>query len=349
MRLARTALLVSFPLLAQEAPFFQEEAPKPWLPAWELTLRADRTSIRFPSAWDIDRSWARLRLRWTFEGEAWAAGLGTRSSVGSDGNRFNTPRYDQQPSNGTQWDQAWFSLHVQSPHSFGELKLGLQENALISQESLWDQDLRLNGASLRAALRNDQVQEFGLRATAGRVRTLPGGRVDLVAAQVVMRLDTGPFSWLAHGGRWRLDFDASDEREHPVPGVASNLRQRLTLDAVGGAWTWHAQFPVELRVIHQKNPDTRESGAEYQAWLGSRNHVWWPQLGYVWQRYDHTGTLYPVGGDDWWFMWNARGPRYEAALPLPGKWLLSATYLRHQWYGHPLPVERRFISLRKRF
>lgn len=349
MRLARTALFLSLPLLAQEAQFFPEESSSAWLPSWELTLRADRTSIRFPSAWDIDRSWARLRLRWTHEGERWSVGLGTRSSVGTDGNRFNTVRYDQQPSNGTQLDQAWLSLQGQGQHSFGELKVGLQENPLLSQESIWDPDLRLKGISLRAALRNDHVQEFGLRATLGRVRTLPGGRVDLAAAQMVLKLDTGPFSWLAHGGRWRLDFDASDHRERAVPGVSPELRQRLTLDTLGGAWIWNAAFPVELRAIHQKNPDTHESGGEYQAWLGSRNKVWWPQFGYIWQRYDHTGTLYPVGGDDWWFMWNARGPRYEAALPLPGTWLLTATYLRHQWYGHPLPVERRFVSLRKRF
>lgn len=347
----RVAVLLCIPLsLAAQDTFFKETATNPWAPAWELTLRGDRIDVPDEGRRLVERSSARLRLRWTWEQGPWSATLGSWSALGSDGNRFNVERYDQQPSNGTRLDAAWVQVRGASDLGFVELRLGHQENPLLAQESLWDKDLRLTGASLRAAFRGETLQELGFRATAGRVATLQGGNVDLVAAQAVARIDTGPLSWTAHGGRWVLRWDATAHRERSLPAASSGNRQQLTQDVLGAGVTWHATLPLELKAIRHRDPESGDEGAEFQAWVGSRGRPWWPQLGYVWQRFELRGTFTPVNGDDWWFIANARGPRYEAALPLPRKWLLVATYVRHRSYmPWTYPVDRRLLQVIKRF
>lgn len=348
MRVA-AALIVALPLAAQDV-YFKEAPANPWLPAWELTLRADRIDEPAMHRRLVERESARLRLKWTWEAGPWSGTLGTWSALGSDSNALNIWRYDQQPSDGTRLDAAWVQVRGANEAGLVELRLGHQENPLLTQESLWDKDLRVTGASLRAAFRNETFQELGIRGVAGRVRTLPDGNVMLAAAQLVARFDTGPVSWTAHAGRWMLRWDASDHRELELPGGVVRTRQELSQDVLGAGATWHMIVPLEVKAIHHRDPESREKGAEFQAWIGSRNRPWWPQIGYVWQRFEPRGTFHAVNGDDWWFMTNARGPRYEVALPLPGKWMLVATYLRHQSYrAWSYPVDRRLLQVVKRF
>lgn len=344
-----TALLMGASLWGQEA-YFEEDKPKPWVPAWELSLRADQVKGVGDEAVLLNRSLARLRLRWDFVQGVWSGALGTWAGVGSDGNRFNIPRYDQQPSNGVRLDSAWIQLGLRSEAGFAELRLGHQENPLLTQESLWDKDLRITGASARLAWRSERVNELGLRAVVGRVRTVPDGRVMLQGVQALAAFGTGELDWVFHASRWTIGFDPSTARESAYPGLVKDARQELSLEAYGAGLTWHARLPVELKAYQHRDPITGEDGGEVQAWLGSRNRVWWPQFGWIYQRFDRRGTFHPLNGDDWWFMWNARGPRYEMALPLPRRWLLIATVLRHNPYEGPAyPIERRMLQLVKRF
>lgn len=335
-------------LLAQEA-YFKEEAPPWWQPAWELTLRRDRIGEPEEDYTLVTRESARLRLRWARDAGEWSWALGSWSALGSDGNRFNIGRYDQQPSNGHRLDAAWIQWARTRERGFMEVRLGHQENPLLSQESLWDKDLRVTGLGLRAAWRGEGIPELGLRAVGGRVRTLLDGNVTLTAAQGVLRFEFGPVDATLHAGRWILRFDPSTDRERFVPGLDPAARQELRQDVAGAGLVWHAALPLEVKAIRHRDPVSGEDGAEFQAWIGSRSRTWWPQVGYVWQRFDRMGTLYPVNGDDWWFMWNARGPRWEVALPLPHHWLLVATYLQHRWYRNGHLVDRSLIQLVKRF
>lgn len=342
-------LVIPLSLAAQDV-YFKETPANPWVPAWELTLRADRIGWPEEGKSLVERESARLRLKWVWEGGPWSGSLATWAAVGSDGNQFNTLRYDQQPSNGARLDAAWIQVRGASDRGFVELRLGHQENPLLTQESLWDKDLRITGASLRAAFRNETIQELGLRVSAGRVRTLVDGNVALAAAQAVAQFDTGPVTWTAHGGRWVLRWDTSDHRERKLPGALTGTRQELIQDVVGAGATWHMTVPLELKAIRHRDPEYRDEGAEFQAWLGGRKRPWWPQVGYIWQRYEARGTLFPVNGDDWWFIANARGPRYELALPLPGKWLIVATYVRQRSYAAwTYLVDRRLLQVIKRF
>lgn len=349
MKIAAGLLLPCF-LCAQEAAF-PEKASSPWAPAWELTLRGDRIDWLGPGAHQEQRGSARLRLRWEWESGAWSGALGSWAAVGTDSNDRNQDWYDHQPSNGARLDAAWIQFAARGPSGFFELKAGHQENPLLAQESFWDRDLRLTGASLRLAWRSEHVPELGLRLAGGRVRTLIDGDVALAAAQLVARLETGPLAWTAHAGRWSLRWDASAHRERPLGYVYyGNERQKLDLDVAGLGVAWHGLLPVELKGVVHRDPDSRQDGAEFQAWIGSRSRRWWPQVGYVWQRFEARGTLPPVNGDDWWFVADARGPRWEAALALPGRWLLVATYVRHARYAaYTYPVDRRLLQAIKRF
>jgi hypothetical protein len=62
-----------------------------------------------------------------------------------------------------------------------------------------------------------------------------------------------------------------------------------------------------------------------------------------------TGTLYPVNGDEWWFYRKARGHRADLALPLPGRWIVSAMYVRQRLDGDDYSVTRTMLVLTKRF
>ncbi|MDP1830488.1 MAG: hypothetical protein Q8K67_00375 [Geothrix sp.] len=335
----------------QEAAPFPPESPEPWKPAWEWTLRGDQLTDPGYSSENVQRIGVQLRLRWTWDGDALRFVAGTRSAMGSDGNRFNARRWDQQPSNGTQVDVAHGDLSWITARTFGTLSLGFQENGLLASPALWDRNLRFLGAGGMAGFRGAEgvLQEAGVRAVAGRVRTIQGGQVDLAAGQLVLKLDTGPWSWTAHAGRWNLSWDAGSARLRALPGHSALERQRMTLDAGGASGRWNTVFPWEARWFRSENRDTGETSEEAQATAGSRERVYWPQVSFTWQRLSSTGTLYPVNGDEWWFYRRAQGPRYDVSMPLPGRWIATFVYLRQRSDGDDHPITRQMLVLVKRF
>lgn len=343
--------LVALVLAAQESSPFAPEAPDPWAPAWELTFRGDRLSAPGAPEEAFRRVDAQLRLRWAWESGPLRVEAGTRSAVGSDGNRFNAARWDQQPSNGTQADVARGIASWVSERAFGSLSLGLQGSGLLAPQALWDPDLRFLGVGGRFGLRSAGgiIEEAGLRVAAGRVRDLLGGRVDLAAGQLVLKLDTGPWSWTAHVGRWDLAWDPGDERLRRLPGHDPAARQRLVVDAAGASGTWHAVLPVEAGWSSVRNRETGETSEEAQVALGSRERVYWPQFALTWQRLSATGTLYPVNGDEWWYYRRVRGPRADLSLPLPHRWIASLVVLRQRTDGAEETVTRTMLVVQKRF
>ncbi len=335
----------------QETAPFALEKPNPWKPTWELTLRGDRLADPGEYSESFRRSGVQLRLKWTWDLDVLQLEAGTRSAMGSDSNRDNSPRWDQQPSNGSQLDVALARASWAAPSSYGTLTLGLQPNGLVSSQALWDKDLRFQGAGGTVGLRGTDglFQEAGFRMAVGRVRNILGGKNDLAAGQFVLRLDTGPFSWLAHADHWNLSWDAGEERLFPLPGHHGELRQKMKLAATGATGTWHAAFPLEVRWFKSRNQETRQTSEEFQAIAGSRERVYWPELAFTWQRLSSTGTLYPLNGDEWWFYRSARGPRVDLSLPLPGNWVASLVYLRQRLDRDDYQVTRTMVVLVKRF
>jgi hypothetical protein len=346
-----TLTLVAALAFGQESVPFTPEQPQPWLPAWELTLRGDQLSNPVETSDDFRRADLQLRLRWSWDVDALHLMAGTRSAVGSDGNRLNAARWDQQPTNGTQLDMAHGGLAWSRERAFGALSLGLQENGLLVSQALWDRDLRFLGVAGSMGLQGKDgiLQEAGLRAEAGRVRNILGGRMDLAAGQAVLKVDTGAWSWAAHAGRWKLSWDAGGERRFRLPGHSPLDRQVLVLDAGGASVKWNSVLPLEARWFQSSNRDTRDTSEEVQVTAGSRERTYWPLVSFTWQRLSSTGTLYPVNGDEWWFYRSARGPRLETALPLPGQWLASFIYLRQRADGDAYWITRRMLVLVKRF
>lgn len=346
-----TLPLVAVLAHGQETSPLPPEAGGSWRPAWELTLRGDRLSDAGYEPESFRRVDLQLRLRWAWESGNLRLEAGTRSALGSDGNRLNADRWDQQPSNGNQVDVAKATWTELSERAFGSLTLGFQESGLLAPQALWDRNLRFLGAGGRFGLRSPGglVQEAGFRVAAGRVRDVLGGRVNLLAGQLVLKLDTGPWSWTAHADRWGLAWDAGDERLRALPGHDPALRQRMTVEAVGVSATWHAALPLEVGWSGSRNRETGETAEEAQLALGSRQRVYWPQLALTWQRLSSTGTLYPVNGDEWWYYRGARGPRVDLALPLPDRWLVAVVYLRQRYDGADESIARTLLVLQKRF
>jgi hypothetical protein len=346
-----TLALAAVTAFGQEAVPFVPEPLQPWKPAWELTLRGDQLKDPGDASEGFRRGAVQLRLRWNWEFEGLRLVGGLRSAMGSDGNQFNAPRWDQQPSNGTQVDVAHGELSWLSQRAFGTLRLGFQENGLLTSQTLWDRDLRFLGAGGIAGIRGTDgpLQEASLRAEAGRVRNLLGGQGDLAAGQVALKVDTGSWSWTAHAGRWSLTWEPGDERLRRLPGYDPAARQRLVLDAGGASTRWNTLFPLEARWFRSTNRDTGETSEEFQVAAGSRERVYWPQASFTWQRLSSTGTLYPVNGDEWWFYRRARGPRFDLALPLPHRWIASAIFLRQRSDGEDYLISRTMLVLEKRF
>jgi len=346
-----TLFLAAALAFGQEAAPFPVEKPNPWKPAWEMTLRGDRLSDPEEASESFRRAGLQLRLRWTWDLELLRLEAGTRSAMGSDSNQLNSPRWDQQPSNGTQLDVVRAEASWATPRTFGRLSLGLQENGLMTSQSLWDRDLRFLGAGGTVGLRSSGgwLQEAGFRAAVGRVRDILGGNVDLAAGQFVLKMDTGPVSWSAHADHWELSWDPGEERLRALPGHPIDARQRMKLDAAGAGLTWHAALPLEGRWFRSRNPETGETSEEVQAIAGSRERVYWPQLAFTWQRLSSTGTLYPVNGDEWWFYRRAQGPRLDLSLPLPGNWVATLTHLRQRSGEDDYQITRTMVVLLKRF
>jgi len=344
-------LLVSALAFGQEAVPFPQAPPGLWTPAWELTLRSDQLSDPGYASESFRRAGVQLRLRWSWDLDVLHLEAGTRSAMGSDGNGFNPPRWDQQPSNGTQVDVAHGDFSWVAQRTFGTLALGFQENGLITSQALWDRDLRILGVGGMAGVRGLEgwLQEASLRVVAGRVRTVLGGQVDLAAGQVVLKVDTGPWSWTAHTGWWDLSWNPGSERLRRLPGRSATERQRMVVLADGVSAKWNTVFPCDARWSWSRNRETGENSEEAQVTAGSRERVYWPQLSFTWQRLSSTGTLYPVNGDEWWFYRRARGPRFDASLPLPGQWIVTLVYLRQRTDGDAYLITRKMVILAKRF
>jgi len=337
--------------MGQEAQPFTPEPASPWQPAWAVRARYDQlTEPEYP-AFGFHRTGLELKLRWEGEWGPVRGEVGTRSALGSDANRLNGPRWDQAPSNGTQLDVASVAWSGAWAWGFGAVRAGLQENPLLAPQAMWSRELRATGLSGSVGLRSagGLVQEAGLRAVAGRVRTLLGGDMDLRAAQGVLKLDTGAWSWTAYAGQWRLDWDGGGHRNLALPGQAPAARQHLVVANIGTGALWNGPLPLEARWSGCRNAERHETSEELQFTAGSRERVWWPQVSWTWQRLSSTGTLYPVNGDEWWFYRAARGARLEAALALPGRWVAAVSYLRQREDGESYQVRRTMVTLNKRF
>ncbi|HJW73620.1 MAG TPA: hypothetical protein VJ486_12395 [Geothrix sp.] len=344
-------LLTAALAIGQEAVPFAEAPQQPWKPSWELSLRSDQLTNPVETSDSFRRASLQLRLRWSWELEAFRLVVGVRSAMASDGNRFNPQRWDQQPSNGTQVDVAHADASWATPRTFGRFSLGFQENGLLASQALWDRDLRYLGAGGSAGVRSldGVLQEASLRAAAGRVRNILGGNGNLAAGQFVLKLDTGPWSWTAHAGRWALSWDPGDERLRRLPGHDPLARQRMVVDEAGASGTWNTRLPLEAKGFWSLNRETKETSQELQVIAGSRERVYWPQLSYTWQRLSSTGTLFPVNGDEWWWYRRARGPRFDLSLALPGRWTASLVYLEQTFDGEDYHATRKLLVLAKRF
>lgn len=339
-------------VLAQDVPF-AEEARQPWAPLWELTARAE--SIRgilgdgLVPMGDIRREGLQIRLRWKAEwgGLDWTAGL--RSAAGTDGNSGNRPRWDQQPSNGTQLDVARVELAGLSRRLFGRVTLGFQELGLLTSQAMWDADLRFLGASASGGFREGPVQEASARTALGRVRTVyPRNDVDLAAFQAVLKLGYGAFSAVLHADRWNLAWTA-DEGRFSAPDFRGDGRQRLVLDGAGGSVKWEGPVPLEARWSGTRERATRETGEEFQVLAGGRARPFRPQVAYTWQRLSSTGEFYVVNSDQWWYYRGAKGPRVDLILPLRGLWSVSLVHLRQSIRRSPVVAEKTMLTVQKRF
>jgi hypothetical protein len=297
---------------------------------------------------DIRREGLQLRFRWGLDwaGLRWEAGF--RSAVGSDGNGGNLPRWDQQPSNGTQLDVARAELAWAGDKSFGRLRLGFQELGLVTSGAMWDEDLRFLGGGLNAAWRSGPVEEAGLRVATGRVRTIyPGNDVDLAAGQAVLKLGWGAFGCTFHTDRWKLRWAADEGRFQGLNGSAG--RQELSLEGLGASCRWERGLPLELKWSGFRETVTRETSVEFQVVAGNRVRPFHPQVSYTWQRLSSTGALYPLNSDTWWYYRGAKGPRYELAVPLDGSWTLVLTSLRQQVRSTPMVAKKTILAVQKRF
>jgi hypothetical protein len=362
LRAAGLFTLMGVAALGQDVPF-QEEKEAWWRPAYALWV----TSEHFHLGDDapptlIDRTRGALRLRWHLgeEDEPVRGEVGLVGYLGSDSNKHNLPWGDNEHSNGGALDVATLRLRGAASWGVLEAKGGLMENPLLSSESLWDGDLRVIGGSGRAFLRNDTFEEVGVRVVGGEVRLLKGGRVHLSAGQAVLRFQTGPFTWTAHGGTWRMEAQQEDAywflRSNPGPGGVVYQNPGWTygdplfrFTVFGAGVQVDEGLPFEVKALRHDNHDGGR-GQELQVWVGSRTRAWWPQAGYIRQQLDANGALASVNGDQWWFHANADGERYVLALNLPQKWRVQADYVQQYRRDAPgLPITRTGLSVIKRF
>ena len=343
-------------LLAQDT-FFKEPERKWWLPSWELNGWHEDID-RGPGKPAIIRDRARLRLRWQMgEDDGWVQlRAGSAHYAGSDGNKFNLARFDNEPSNGSRLDLADLRIQGLGAKGGAEIHAGLVENGLISTESLWDPDLRIIGGFGRAFFRSSEglFDEIGIRATVGNARLLEGGRVDLTAVQGVAKFTTGQVSWTFFGGPWNLRARQQDlakfHRQNPLTDPEYNdVATDFSLMTYGAGISSSTGFPFEIKALRHTNRSTKEVGGELQVFLGSRTRKWSPQIGWVRQNMAPSSQLASINGDLWWFHANADGNRYIAALPLPKKWLVQYSYLNQRLRSAQDPLTTHRVDVIKRF
>ena len=375
-------LLGAFPLGARQAPlqgameqapvptYFKEESKPWWRPDAALDLTTERVHLGddVGSPFQFTRTRSRLRLRWGLgdESNLFRTEAGITGYLSSESNKLNLPWQDNERNNGGILDVANVRFRWLRANGGVELRGGLLENPLLSSESLWDADLRITGGAGKAFLRSEGglVQEAGVRALSGDVRLLAHGQVRIQAAQAVLRLETGPFSWSFHVGPWRMEARNQDAtnflRSNPSPnganypdGGPSYQNPIYNLFVVGAGVTVTEGLPFEIKALRHENRDTNSSGGrrgqELQIWIGPRNRTWWPQVGYIRQQLDAAGALASVNGDQWWFHANADGERYVIALSLPARFRLEGSYVYQRRRDSPGPVERADFSIIRRF
>ncbi|HJV23936.1 MAG TPA: hypothetical protein VJ570_14640 [Holophagaceae bacterium] len=355
--------LLGVALMAQEVPF-SEDAPSPWIPAWEF--KAQRDTFRLPKG-DVWRTRSLLRLRWTLEGGGpFSFIAGSAHALGTDRNATNLPWYDDSASRGTWLDVAAVRWRHVGDTSSASVEAGLVENPLLLSEAAWDPILRVIGAGGQAAWRGDgTLEEAGVRAVAGQVRLLAGGRVDITGLQGVLRLATGPLQWTAFLGGLDLKPRQEDAnaflRQNPgvpagggggggyggVAGDYASLDYRYLF--YGAGLGSQGPFPFELKAQRLVHQPTRQVGEEFQAWVGSPRRTWWPQAGYVRQRLDPYGALASVNGDQWWFHADADGQRYVLALNLPGRWRAELSHVDQTRRDSTFVVRRGMFTVSRRF
>lgn len=359
-----SALLCGCALTAQES-YFKPEEKAWWRPTGSVLLTAEHFHIGDDDPPGLfDRSRGILRLHWGLgaEDDLLRFEWGLVGYLGSDGNRNNLGRQDNEHSNGGAVDLAALRLQALGGSGGVELQAGLIENPLIRSESLWDGDLRILGGGGRAFFRSEEgsIEEAGLRAVAGDVRLLEGGRVRLSAGQAVLRVAQGPLTWTGHWGIWRLEARQEDAplflRSNPGPGGyvdpdggAFYEDPRYTFRVVGLGVKLDGELPIEIKALRHDNQESLGRGEELQIWLGSPTRVWWPQAGYIRQRLDAAGALASVNGDQWWFHANADGGRYVLGLNLPQRWRLQVDHVQQKRRDNPGAITRTGLSLSKRF
>lgn len=349
-------LLATGPLLAQDT-YFKEPEQKWWLPAWELNGWHDDID-RGPGKSAIIRDRSRLRLRWQIgQDDSWIQlRTGSAHYAGSDGNKNNLARFDNEPSNGSRLDLA--ELRIQSVGSMGGVEIhgGLVENGLISTESLWDPDLRVIGGSARAFFRSPDglFDEIGIRATVGNARLLEGGRVEINAVQGIAKATIGQATWTFFGGPWNLKARPQDlalfHRQNPLADPEYyDVATKYSLTTYGVAISNSTDLPFEIKAQRHTNHNTKDQGGELQVFLGSRTQKWSPQIGWVRQIMAPSSQLASINGDLWWFHANADGFRYIAALPLPKKWLIQYSYVNQRLRSAKDPLKTHRVDVIKRF
>jgi hypothetical protein len=355
------ALLAGLALCGQQPEYFKEEKARWWVPKYELEAGHDKLVFDPDNRPVITRDRVRLRLRWTFGGESdwWQVRAGSVHRTGSDGNRFNLARNDNEPSNGSGLDLAEVRLRALGAAGGAEVHAGVVQNELIFQESLFDSDHRVLGGGGRLFWRHEAsgLDELGLRALAGTVQLMQGGEVKIRAFQGVLRFTTGPVTWTATAGPWRLEARQEDAAKFrwQNPGGPGGVYADpvFSFDTFGAGILWSGDIPLEARAMRHKNKATGDRGEELQVWLGSSTRPWWPRAGYVRQLLGPTGALASVNGDDWWHHANADGERYVLQLPLPRKWTVSYSVVdqRRRNVAPPATVgfKRTVIGLAKRF
>jgi hypothetical protein len=336
---------------AQEPVYFPEPERSPWRPSGELLLELDRLpGLEGTPGGSDQRLRALLQVEWAGAWELGRWDLAIRGATGSDGNRLNTLRYDQRPSNGAWLHRASVRVEANRARGFGSLTAGLQGNELLSQESLWDRDLGVLGLGARWAFRDEArgVLEAGLRAVAGRVRTFPGAQVDLRAVQAVYRGEGHGLDWTLHAGWWEVRWNAGEHRFAPVDPRTG--RQTAHFEALGAGLAGAQGWGWEFKAYAQRNRASGDTGTEFQAWMGPARRTLRPRFGLIHQRYGETGTPAPVNGDAWWFVRGAAGPRAVLLLPLPGGWGTSLSHLTHRpLAGDAKALPRTVLSLTWRF
>ncbi len=361
MRRPLLPLAFAAALAAQQPQYFQESRPAWWKPKADLEAWNDRLVFDPDNRKPIERNRVRLRLRWQFGGDSdwWQVRVGSVHRAGSDGNRNNAPRFDNEPSNGSALDVAEVRLRALSAAGGVEVHGGLVENELLHQESLFDPDLRMTGGGLRLFWRNEGagLDELGLRAEAGTIHLPLHGEVKLTGVQGVLKFSTGPVTWTAYGGPWKLEARQEDalnyRRQNPAGAGGTYANPEFRFDTTGAGMLWNGDVPLEVKALRHKNKDTGERGEELQVWLGASTRPWWPRVGYIRQLLAPTGALASVNGDLWWHHANADGERYVLQLPLPKKWSLSYTVVdqRRRNVAPPATVgfKRTMVGISKRF